>query len=517
MSCFIPHEASGGQAGRLCDTRGLPRNSVPSDLASPDHQGYLRPQPPPVQDAKAGFSDPAYETSDGIRQVIDAIYEKSPVIFVSGRAGTGKSRLIDYLGKLPGGRRQAVVAPTGIAALSLGAQTIHSLFRLPVGVVDPAALPEDRRLAATLGNITRLVIDEISMVRADILDAIDARLRAARGPGKPFGGVQLVMVGDFLQLPPVVRPEDRQLLEHLGYETPFAFSARALESVRIRVATLRKVWRQSEPDMIAALGAIREGRRLDGALAWLNDRCTGPHRAGVEPLLLTATRAAADAYNGAGMEEVRSGHGRMADHLQACIQAEASGDFSATNAALPAPRALQLLPGARVMAVRNDPEGVYVNGSLGEVREVFDGNGALDEAYVLVRFDGHTRDVRITAADWTKARQVWNAERDAIEQEECGRFRQIPLTQGYAITIHKSQGLSLDDVRIDLGRGAFAPGQLYVALSRARSMAGLSFARPLRVSDVRVDEMMVRFLEWARGSTTLERPAPPKAPQPVPA
>lgn len=475
-------------------------------LAKPitGREEYLRMPRRGHQDETRFFRDYSYESCEGIRQVIDEIDKKTKILFVSGRAGTGKSRLIEYLGKRTPEVEQAVVAPTGIAAFSLGCPTIHSFFRLPVGVVDAATIPEDPRIEGVLRRMDRLVIDEISMVRVDILDAIDARMRRARGCDEPFGGIQVVMVGDFLQLPPVMTDDDRAILKQYGYDTPFAFSAHCLRDTQIRVATLRTVWRQSNPDMIRMLGALREGRSIYSAVNWFNRECDGPHRPDVQPLFLTATRAAAKLHNEAGRALLRAQYGSRANCLEVAIKSEATGVFEAGGIVCPAPRTLHLMPGSRVMALRNDPGGAFANGSLGEVQDIYDGHGRLEDAYVIVRFDYSGRDVCVCPAEWSRTRKIWNCDRDAVVDERVGTYRQIPLAPGDAITIHKSQGLSLEDVRIDLGRGTFAPGQLYVALSRARSIEGLSLTRPLEPRDVKVDEMLVRFVEWARTTGNLD-------------
>jgi ATP-dependent DNA helicase PIF1 len=487
-----------------------PSQGKPSDgsVTMSGFKDYLRRKEAETQERNVFVPDLEYETSDGIREALAAIRSRAPLIFISGRAGTGKSRFINYIRDMPGGDQQVVVAPTGVAALALKASTIHSFFRLPVGVINATAMEDDQRFGPVIRRMKRLVIDEISMVRADVLDGIDQRLRMLRGSPLPFGGVQVVMVGDFLQLPPVVTDEDRQLLERLNYETPFAFSAQVMQSTPIKVATLKKVWRQSDPEMIEALGRIREGRKVTEAVEWLNARCAGNHREGHAPLLLTATRSAADGYNEAGLAELRV---QRSDKSEVVFEAQAGGAFENERTVLPAPRRLALLPGARVMAVKNDPGGAFVNGSLGEVIELFDGDGNLDEAYVSVRFDGSQDVIRIFASSWTKARQSWDDKEEGIAEQVTGVFTQIPLTVGYAITIHKSQGLTLEDVRIDLGRGAFAPGQLYVALSRAKSAEGLSFVRPITARDVQVDEMLLRFLEWAREATNLDFETKPVA------
>lgn len=417
-----------------------------------------------------------------------AIESGAPVVLVSGRAGTGKSRLIGELRQGKMGARTLTVAPTGIAALNLGVPTIHAAFHLPLGTLDAARLAPSERPMGALRAIGRLIIDEISMVRADVLDAIDARLRHTRRSEAPFGGVQVVMVGDFLQLPPVVRDEDGALLAQMGYATPFAFSAHALRTVPITAVTLRHVWRQSDPSFKAALADIRSGRRTAEAIAWFNAQCLGPHRDGHRPLVLTATRAAADAYNAAGLAEV------FARHPPSRLVGKRLGTFE-EKAVTPAPEVLDLAPGARVVALRNDPRGAYANGSLGEVVAVH--TARAEGPMVEVLFDGMEAPVEVEEASWERTKAVWSAAEQRLVEEAVGAFVQVPLAPGYALTIHKCQGLTLDDVRVDMGRGAFAPGQLYVALSRARSIEGLSFAQPLTLQDARVDPMLRRFLEWA--------------------
>ena len=213
-------------------------------------------------------------------------------------------------------------------------------------------------------------------------------------------------------------------------------------------------------------------------------RCIGPHRDGAKPLLLTPTRAAAERHN-------RNGLLALANR-RAAFAAEIERDFAVGAANLPAPEHLELAVGARVMAVRNDPQGRFVNGSLGTVTR-------LGEEGAAVTFDRGKEEHLVEPATWEKVRQQWNAAKNRIENEVVGTYTQLPLIHAWAVTIHKAQGLTLDDVRIDLGAGAFAPGQVYVALSRVRSMAGLSFARPLRPADVIGDPVLPAFTRWAQG------------------
>ncbi len=432
--------------------------------------------------------DEAYEATPGVCQALAAIDARAPAILITGRAGTGKTRLIQYLKSRPGGELQATVAPTGIAALNARAQTIHSLFHLEHAVLDAKNLSRGGKFGSLYRRMKRLVIDEISMVRADVIDAIDARLRQVRGDKRPFGGVQIVMVGDFLQLPPVVQEQDWPMLEGLGYEAPYAFNAHALQSVPVETVTLERVWRQEEQDFVDMLGRIRSREGIAEALERLNGCCVGLHRDGVKPLLLTPTRAAAERYNHQGLAALGS--------ARSGFRATIDRDFAMGAANLPVPEYLELAVGARVMAVRNDPGGRFVNGSLGTVTR-------LGPEGAFVQFDRRPHEHLIAPVTWEKVRQRWNEAEERIENEVVGAYRQIPLIHAWAVTIHKDQGLTLDDVRVDLGAGAFAPGQVYVALSRVRTLAGLSFARPLRPTDVRADPVLVAFMKWAQQACPL--------------
>lgn len=462
--------------------RRLPTQSKPAD--SPRKPKFQR--------------DEQYERSPGVGGALTAIDAGAPVVLVVGRAGTGKTRLVHYLRERSGGERQAVVAPTAIAALNAQAQTIHSFFKLPPLLLDAKALPDERGFGVLYRCMKRLVIDEISMVRADLIDAIDARLRSIREDDRPFGGVQVVMVGDFLQLPPVVQNDHRPLLHGLGYRTPYAFSARALEQVPVTTVSLEHVYRQDERDFIKILSQIRLGESIPEAVTLLNERCVGPHRATAQPLLLTPTKAAAERYNHSGLNALPSD--------PVIFRAEITGRLEIDRDRLPVPEHLELKVGARVMAMKNDPEGRWFNGSLGTVRDI-------DESGVFVRFDRSGDEHLVAGAEWTKVRQEWNEESQTIENRQAGAYWQIPLIPAWAITIHKAQGLTLDDVRLDLGSGAFAPGQVYVALSRVKTLAGLSLARPLRPTEVQADPMFLGFMEWAqreRGTVQDHKQWPPE-------
>src|SRR4051812_31077274 len=466
-----------------------PRTPLPDTRHFGEFNRRLPTQGKPTGQKPKFQRDEAYERSPGVSEALAAIDAGAPVVLVVGRAGTGKTRLVRYLRERPGGERQAVVAPTAIAALSAQAQTIHSFFQLPPLLLEAKALPNERRFGVLYRRMKRLVIDEISMVRVDLIDAIDARLRAIREDGRPFGGVQVVMVGDFLQLPPVVENDHRPLLHALSYRTPYAFSARALEQVSVTTVSLEQVYRQDETDFIDVLSQIRMGEGLPDAVTFLNERCLGPHRATAQPLLLTPTKAVAERYNQRGLNALPSD--------PVIFRAEITGRLEIDRDRLPVPERLELRVGARVMAMRNDPEGRWYNGSLGTVKSIDEGGGS-------VRFDRSGNEYLVSRAEWTKVRQGGNEESQSIENRQVGAYRQLPLIPAWSITIHKAQGLTLDDVRLDLGSGAFAPGQVYVALSRVRTLAGLSLARPLRPTEVQADSMLLGFMEWAQSRSGWE-------------
>src|SRR3954466_6463837 len=459
------------------------RTPMPNTRQFGEFNRHLPTQGKPAGRRPEFQRDETYERSPGVGEAFAAIDAGAPVVLVVGRAGTGKTRLVRYLRERPGGDKQAVVAPTALAALNAQAQTIHSFFKLPPLLLDANALPDERGFGVLYRRMQRLVIDEISMVRVDLIDAVDARLRAIRDDGRLFGGVQVVMVGDFLQLPPVVQNDHRPLLHGLGYRTPYAFSARALEQVPVTTVSLEQVYRQDERDFIDILSQIRMGEGLPDAVTFLNERCVGPHRTAAQPLLLTPTKAAAERYNQRGLDALPS------DPVIFC--GEITGRLEIDRDRLPVPERLELRVGARVMAMKNDPEGRWYNGSLGTVM-------GIDEGGVFVRFDRSGNQNTVSRAEWAQGREEWNEESQSIENRQVGAYWQIPLIPAWAITIHKAQGLTLDDVRLDLGSGAFAPGQVYVALSRVKTLAGLSLVRPLRPTEVQADPMLRGLMAWAQ-------------------
>ncbi len=390
---------------------------------------------------------------------------KAPIL-VTGEAGTGKSTLVNYIKTLKDIGNTVVLAPTGVAALNVGGQTIHSFFRFPFQVIDEQALA-DQRPNRLWKKLDLVVIDEISMVRADILDGIDIVLREAQDAGLPFGGCRVLFVGDFHQLPPVIPAREEAALVQFGYSGPYAYDAKVLENYPPVHFELTKVYRQKDPHFVSILSDIRSARNVDAAVSELNELCVKRHRSGHMPILLTATNAIAEKYNARGLNSL--------EHQTVEYECVTKGKFNATRA--PAPPKLQLKKGARVMAVKNDPKKRWVNGSLGTITEL------ADDA-VHVKFDSGSSIRKIEPAKWDAINYKWNEAAQTMEETTKASFEQIPLILAWAVTIHKAQGLTLDDVRVDLGNGAFASGQTYVALSRARTLEGLSLTAPLRVQDI---------------------------------
>lgn len=413
-----------------------------------------------------------------IDSVSSAITQRVPVTLIHGRAGTGKTTLIRKFVD-QSCLNHIVVAPTGVAALNAGGQTIHSFFGLQWGIINLDEIKLKDRLRTILRRLDFIVIDEISMVRADLLDSVDYSLRIHRNDDSPFGGVPMLLVGDFLQLPPIVKRSEIPILRNLGYQSRFAFAAKCVQDIVPNVIELTTVHRQTEVEFIELLGKLRLGEDVDNTVATLNRLCYRPHRPEHSPVLLTARIATAELHN---MRGIRSLPGGITTYTGKIV-----GQFP-KDERLPAPEFLDLKIGARVMLVKNDTQKRWVNGSLATVTK-------LQPRSVWVRLDEDSFEHEITIETWENIKQEWNRTESRIMKNVIGTYSQIPLIQAWAITIHKAQGLTLSDVRIDLGSGAFSEGQTYVALSRAKSIEGLSLAIPLTAGDVRVNSHLVDGVE----------------------
>lgn len=425
--------------------------------------------------------------TDEFQQAMDEL-GRGTSLFVTGKAGTGKSTLLRYFLDSTH-RRTAVVAPTGVAALNVGGQTIHRLFSFPASmphghVQSPDYFP--RYSLDVLRSLEVLVVDEVSMVRADLLDAMDGALRRfGPAPGQPFGGVQMVFVGDPYQLPPVVEGDDEQQYFRSRYATPFFFSADAFRDLDYQVVELTRVFRQSDSDFVELLNAVRTGDAAQSEFDRLN-ACFDP---GFEPpddefwITLTTTNRMADEANRSRLDRLDS---PLLTH-----RAQVEGDVREQDK--PTAEQLEYKVGAQVMMLTNDPVGRWVNGSMGVVVAVRDGDGEpLVGVHLLEAGELHGRTVWVSPFTWEVTRPQLVGGR--LTREVVGRFTQLPFRLAWAVTIHKSQGKTLDRVVVSLGRGTFADGQLYVALSRCRSLDGLVLKSQVKGHHVKVEREVTRFL-----------------------
>ena len=391
-------------------------------------------------------------------------------LFVTGRAGTGKSTLLRCLRDMIT-QEAVVLAPTGLAAVNVGGQTIHSFFGFPPRLIRSDDIRRSRN-GGLMRRLKVIIIDEVSMVRSDLMWAIDQSLRMNRGrPREAFGGVRLLLFGDLHQLPPVV--QGGEVAEHLESEHGgvFFFQIPALtEGAGMSLIELDHVFRQSDERLIEVLNRIRDGEVMEDDLAVLNAR-TSPIRTlgeGDSFVILTPTNAAAQRINSAYLDALP---GDVTPY-----EAGISGEFGET--AHPTDATLLLKPGAKVILLRNDPDKRWVNGTVARVAK-------LEKKRVWIETGGDVHELE--PVSWEARRYAYDQAAEKIVENVTGTFRQFPLRLAWALTIHKSQGLTLDRVYIDLGRGTFAHGQAYVALSRCRSLEGLALARPLRATDILFD------------------------------
>ncbi len=424
-----------------------------------------------------------FELDEQSKRALELMDGETPFVFITGRAGTGKSTLLrHYRDNAP--RTVPVLAPTGVAALNVEGETIHRFFRFSPDITAKHA----RRKGAAARDgmyaaIDRIIIDEISMVRADLLDCVDAFLRAAREDERPFGGVRVIAIGDLFQLPPVVTQHDKEAFTHL-YTTPYFFSSNVVSELldygQVAFLELEKVHRQKDKKFIELLNGIRDQSISSAALVELN-RCVKHGALPEDAIVLTPTNRAADALNERRLVSLLPKARKFKGH--------ASGDFG--DREMPTDEELSLKRGARVMCMVNDPAGAYVNGSLGRVA------GFEDDGVKVDLDDGTT--VRVDMHTWNLYRNRFNERYGRIEAEKIGSFTQIPLRLAWAITIHKSQGKTFDQAVIDLDRGAFAAGQVYVALSRCRSLDGLRLTKPVTPDQIMLDQDIVKFMAELKG------------------
>ena len=420
------------------------------------------------------------EQNSELRTAWDFVENTGRSIFLTGKAGTGKTTFLKTVVERSR-KRSVVVAPTGVAAINAGGVTIHSFFQLPFSPYVPGSHIKDKfdfskQKRKIIASLDLLIIDEISMVRADLLDAIDAVLRRYRDHQQPFGGVQMLMIGDLAQLTPVVTPEDERLLKPY-YDTPYFFGSRALSQTDYVTIQLTRVYRQQDDRFLNILNDIRTSHVTQADLDALNSRVQATPSP--DAIRLTTHNQLANFYNETALQQLTG--------KPFWYKAEISGTFPEYN--YPTAEMLILKVGAQVMFVKNDPTGKhrYYNGRIGHVTYA-------DQQKVLVVCPGDEKPIEVEPLEWENTRYTLNPTTREIETDVQGTFRQLPLRLAWAITIHKSQGLTFDHAIIDANQ-SFAPGQVYVALSRCRSLEGLSLASPLDaraiITDQRVDNYII--------------------------
>lgn len=394
-------------------------------------------------------------------------------LFLTGRAGTGKTTLLRKF-MADAGDTAIVLAPTGVAAMNAGGQTLHSFFKFPPRLIEPTDVKR-LRTARLMKTAETIIIDEISMVRVDMLDAIDRSLKLNRGSKRPFGGVRMILAGDLHQLPPVVRGEEVKILRD-RYGGSYFFNAPAFKEAEFALLALKHVFRQADPRFLALLGAMRQGRITPADQSVLQSVVS--KRSAIEAsethVVLTPNNANAYRINQARLDDLPG--------KEKIFPANVQGTFDEKS--YPTEADLELKKGARVMLIKNDPEGRWVNGSLCTV-EGFTGKN------VIVELDGKAYEIEPAA--WEKYKYAIDPETKKVSREVVGTFKQMPLRLAYAVTIHKAQGLTLDKVFIDFDSGMFAHGQAYVAFSRARNLEGLEISRPLRPRDMVMDRNAFAF------------------------
>lgn len=430
-----------------------------------------------INDIKSEFSE--ILITKEFKEALDIIENSNQNIFITGKAGTGKSTFISLI-RRSSKKKIAVLSPTGLSAINVKGQTIHSFFHFPPRILSREAVLNFKGNDRAFRDLDVIIIDEVSMVRADMLDAIDIFLREfGRSGTLPFGGTQIILIGDLYQLPPVVTEEEKPVINKL-YSTPYFFSSDVFSNNKFKTIEFTHIFRQKDPDFINFLNLVRTGNITSDDLRPLNKNVTDTLND--KHVTLTTTNRVAQAINDQHLAEIES------KLLQ--FNAYVDGDFPTFGKSLPIELELKLKSGARIMFVKNDKGKQWLNGTLGTVKEV-------DEKMIKIKIDDAEggKVVEVGKEEWENIKYEYDPVTKQVEGRVLGKLIQYPIRLAWAITIHKSQGMTFNNINLDFSKSPFAHGQTYVALSRSRSMKGISLTQEIWPNDVIVDEDINNFFD----------------------
>jgi len=429
------------------------------------------------------------ELNDEFKKALDLMENSDRHVFITGKAGTGKSTLLEYF-KNTTKKNAVFLAPTGVAAIRIGGQTIHSFFGFKPGITVDDIKNENFTVYNSSENIFKafkrlqtVVIDEVSMLRADLLDCIDALLRLRRKDNSPFGGVQMIFIGDPYQLPPVVPSAEAEIFTKV-YQSPYFFDAHVFKEIDLDFVELKKVYRQKDDKFIEILNRIRNNKVTDEDIEILNSRVVDENvQDDTFAIYLTSLNESAAKINNKKLSELPG----KEYFFEATIYGDIPKDMYPTD------EVLVLKEGAQIMLLNNDSQGRWINGTIGRIEKIVISDDEEDPTHLVVRLsDGKKYDVY--RKSWDVIQYYYDSSAKKINSRSIGTFIQFPVRLAWAITVHKSQGLTFDNIVIDKSRGMFAPGQMYVALSRATSLNGVRLVKPIKKTDIFVDRRIVMFM-----------------------
>lgn len=430
------------------------------------------------------------EINEDFKKALNILENTTSNVFLTGKAGTGKSTLLEYFRK-NSKKKVVVLAPTGVAALNVKGQTIHSFFHFPPNIT-PQTVQKKKpsaKFQELVKKLDTIVIDEVSMVRADLLDCIDTMLRMIMKTQEPFGGIQMVFIGDLYQLPPVVGRDEKEFF-NTYYNSPYFFDAHSFDRIEIEFIELGKIYRQKEYNFIELLNKIRNNSIEYKDIQQLNSRYIpyfNMQNSDDFYITLTTTNSSADTINSEELLKLDTRH--------ITYDGETNGKFESKY--IPTSLTLDIKIGAQIMLLNNDAMGRWVNGTIGKLTGIQYNDDNEEDELIVELLDGAK--VRVQKYKWELYRYSFNKEQSKLESEVIGSFTQYPVRLAWAVTIHKSQGKTFDRVIVDIGQGAFAHGQVYVAISRCTNFEGLVLKKPILKKHIWTDASIGRFLEKFNG------------------